>query len=76
MFHAGYDGEHDSILVEGPNFEQNEVTPEQFKRMLRPKSGAKLDISLVVLDKLNSDQLAQVLIDLGVDHVISFKIDT
>lgn len=34
MFNAGDDGEHDTILVEGPNFEQNEVTPEEFKEML------------------------------------------
>ena len=44
--------------------------------MLTPDSGGKLDISLVLLDKFNSEKFVKVLLELGVHHVISFKIDT
>ena len=62
-----------TLIIEDENLEQFEITPKEFKQYLKPVDG-ELKISLVVMDKLNCSEFCDVLIELGVAHVISFEI--
>lgn len=72
VLHLSSDVYHpDYLCIEGKNAEIEYISVIELKVLLKP-SNSRLNVDLVVLAIPESQNLAQVFIDMGVPHVVSF----
>lgn len=66
------------FLVEGSNFRPIKLTIPELKKSLFDQigDGAKLPVNMVIIEQVNCKNLAEVFLELGVEHVISFELTT
>ena len=57
-------------------FQNFHLNPQNLARELKPTHMKKLNINMVILEMVNCEEFCQVFKDLGVEHVIYFKMDT
>lgn len=67
--------ETENLCLETETGSFNEIEAAELKQLIKPESG-KLNFDVVLLNMPNAHGVAQVFRELGISHVIYFKLDT